>query len=184
MVSWTGWVLEFGSASVREVNSSISPAASGRKTTSVIGTGPFGSFAPRSAPRGRPSGVGARECRCHRAHLLPRSRACGHRSDTGDRAPHDRCVRSPHWSRGLLPTAGTIVIVTDPIAALARAEEIAETVFFPAALDVDLTDTVPKSHLDRLAAEGFYALAGPPEYGGLTKERAADELAPFSRIVE
>jgi len=66
------------------------------------------------------------------------------------------------------------------MAALARAEEIAETVFFPAALDVDRSDTIPKSHLDRLAEEGFYGLAGPPEYGGLT----ASQLAPFSRIVE
>jgi alkylation response protein AidB-like acyl-CoA dehydrogenase len=79
------------------------------------------------------------------------------------------------------------VIVTDPTAALARAEEIAETVFFPAALEVDRSDTVPKSHLDRLAAEGFYGLAGPPEYGGLTTDSAdsvVDGLAPFSRIVE
>jgi alkylation response protein AidB-like acyl-CoA dehydrogenase len=70
--------------------------------------------------------------------------------------------------------------VTDPVSALARAEDIAETVFFPAALDVDTSDTIPKSHLDRLAEEGFYGLAGPPEYGGL----AATELAPFARIVE
>ncbi len=70
--------------------------------------------------------------------------------------------------------------MTDPIAALARAEEIAETVFFPAALSVDRSDTIPKSHLDRLAEEGFYGLAGPPEHGGLTSEA----LAPFSRIVE
>src|SRR6185295_5552973 len=82
--------------------------------------------------------------------------------------------------RDLTVPVCTIEFVTDPMAALARAEEIAETVFFPAALDVDRSDTIPKSHLDRLAEEGFYGLAGPPEYGGLT----ASQLAPFSRIVE
>ncbi len=75
--------------------------------------------------------------------------------------------------------------MTDPIVVLARAEQIAETVFFPAALGVDLSDTIPKTHLDLLAAEGFYGLAGPPEFGGLDTEALNREaLAPFSRIVE
>jgi alkylation response protein AidB-like acyl-CoA dehydrogenase len=49
---------------------------------------------------------------------------------------------------------------------LDRAREIAETVLFPAALDVDGGQRGPAGHLDVLAAEGFYGLAVPAQAGG------------------
>lgn len=49
---------------------------------------------------------------------------------------------------------------------LARARVIADEVLFPAALDVDAEGVIPPSHLDRLAAEGCYGLAGRAEHGG------------------
>jgi alkylation response protein AidB-like acyl-CoA dehydrogenase len=70
--------------------------------------------------------------------------------------------------------------VADPAAALALARSIADDVFFPSAIDVDRTDTIPPSHLDLLATEGCYGLAGPPELGGLDTA----DLVPFSRVVE
>jgi len=50
------------------------------------------------------------------------------------------------------------------------AARLADDVLFPAALDVDRADRVPSSHLDRLAAEGLYGVAAPPEEGGLGVE--------------
>lgn len=47
-----------------------------------------------------------------------------------------------------------------------RARDIAGTVLFPAALDVDASPRVPSGHLDLLAREGFYGLAVPAEAGG------------------
>ncbi len=47
-----------------------------------------------------------------------------------------------------------------------RAREIAEDVLFPAALDTDASDLLPVSHLDLLAQEGFYGIAGPVDAGG------------------
>jgi alkylation response protein AidB-like acyl-CoA dehydrogenase len=49
---------------------------------------------------------------------------------------------------------------------LDRARDIADTVLFPAALDVDAGPRVPSGHLDLLATEGFYGLAVPAEAGG------------------
>jgi alkylation response protein AidB-like acyl-CoA dehydrogenase len=49
--------------------------------------------------------------------------------------------------------------VTDP---LEKARQIADSVLFPAALEVDATGVIPAGHLDLLAASGFYALAMPP----------------------
>ncbi|MGZ6544155.1 MAG: acyl-CoA dehydrogenase family protein [Actinomycetota bacterium] len=49
---------------------------------------------------------------------------------------------------------------------VARAREIAEDVLFPAALDTDASDLLPVSHLDLLALEGFYGIAGPVDAGG------------------
>jgi alkylation response protein AidB-like acyl-CoA dehydrogenase len=62
--------------------------------------------------------------------------------------------------------------------ALARAEQIAEDVLFPAALAVDRADRVPGSHLDLLAREGFYGVAAPEHAGGLGTEdmRAAASM--------
>ncbi|MEJ3749895.1 acyl-CoA dehydrogenase family protein [Actinomycetes bacterium KLBMP 9797] len=46
----------------------------------------------------------------------------------------------------------------DPIE---RARRVADEVLFPAALNVDESGVLPASHLDLLAREGFYGLAGP-----------------------
>jgi alkylation response protein AidB-like acyl-CoA dehydrogenase len=54
-----------------------------------------------------------------------------------------------------------------------RARQIAADVLFPAAMDTDASDRVPASHLDLLAAEGFYGLAGPPAAGGAGMDAAA-----------
>ena len=47
-----------------------------------------------------------------------------------------------------------------------RARELATSVFAPAAMAVEASQRVPPEHLDLLAAEGFYGLAGPREAGG------------------
>ncbi len=52
-------------------------------------------------------------------------------------------------------------------AILDLAARIADQVLFPAAMAVDAADRVPAGHLDLLAREGWYGLAGPPEHGGL-----------------
>ena len=52
----------------------------------------------------------------------------------------------------------------DPIA-LAR--EISDGVLFPGALEADASEVVPIDRLDRLAAAGFYGLAGPRDAGGM-----------------
>ena len=48
-----------------------------------------------------------------------------------------------------------------------RAREIAEEVLFPAALDADASDLLPRRNLDVLAHDGLYGIAGPAETGGL-----------------
>lgn len=48
-----------------------------------------------------------------------------------------------------------------------RARAIAEDVLFPAALDTDVSDLLPATHLDLLAQQGFYGLAGPADAGGM-----------------
>ncbi len=47
-----------------------------------------------------------------------------------------------------------------------RARAIADDVFFPAAMATDAADLLPVSHLDLLASEGFYGIAGPTDAGG------------------
>ena len=47
-----------------------------------------------------------------------------------------------------------------------RARELASGVFAPAAMRVEASQRIPPEHLDLLAAEGFYGLAGPGEAGG------------------
>jgi alkylation response protein AidB-like acyl-CoA dehydrogenase len=54
-----------------------------------------------------------------------------------------------------------------PAQVLARAEVLAADVFAPAAMAVEASQQIPPGHLDRLAAEGLYGLAGPREAGGL-----------------
>lgn len=63
---------------------------------------------------------------------------------------------------------------------LARAEEIAEDVLFPAALAVDRADRIPQSHLDLLASEGFYGVAAPEDAGGL----GTGDMRPAAAMVE
>ncbi|TJZ81538.1 acyl-CoA dehydrogenase [Rhodococcus oryzae] len=46
------------------------------------------------------------------------------------------------------------------------AREIADDVLYPAADSVDADGEIPLSHFEALAAEGFYGLAAPPEFGG------------------
>ena len=70
--------------------------------------------------------------------------------------------------------------VTDESTSLRQARQIADEVFFPAALAVDAGERVPASHLDLLAEQGFYGLAAPP---GLNRLDLADFPA-VCRVVE
>ena len=60
-----------------------------------------------------------------------------------------------------------------------RAEDIAERLLFPTALETDVSDHVPQTHLDALADAGLYGLVGPAEYGGL-----GADLPAFCSVVE
>ena len=62
------------------------------------------------------------------------------------------------WQAGAMP---------DDSVWIRRARELATSVFAPAAMTVEASQRVPPEHLDLLAAEGFYGLAGPREAGGL-----------------
>src|SRR5688572_14471455 len=50
--------------------------------------------------------------------------------------------------------------------AIEAAEEIAERLLFPSAMQTDASPLVPRSHLDALAKAGLYGIAGPTENGG------------------
>lgn len=67
----------------------------------------------------------------------------------------------------------------EPHRLLERAETIAESVLFPAALAVDQADRVPEEHLARLVADGIYGAAGPVDAGG-----AGLDGPTFRRVVE
>jgi alkylation response protein AidB-like acyl-CoA dehydrogenase len=54
-----------------------------------------------------------------------------------------------------------------------EARRVAEEVLFPNAMTVESSGVIPGSHLDLLAAKGFYGMAGPRDYGGLGLRRAA-----------
>jgi alkylation response protein AidB-like acyl-CoA dehydrogenase len=54
--------------------------------------------------------------------------------------------------------------MTSPLVETAR--NIADTVLFPAALDVDRTGTIPDTHWQALAEAGLYGIAAPRELGG------------------
>jgi len=54
-----------------------------------------------------------------------------------------------------------------------RAEDIAEDLLFPAALETDVSERIPKRNLDALAEAGLYGVVGPREYGGLGGDLAA-----------
>ncbi len=60
------------------------------------------------------------------------------------------------------------------------ARRIADEVLFPAAMAVDAADRVPPTHLDLLAAHGFYGLAAPADAGGL----GIEDRATASRVIE
>jgi alkylation response protein AidB-like acyl-CoA dehydrogenase len=53
---------------------------------------------------------------------------------------------------------------------LTRARRIASGVLLPAAMSVEASGQIPQAHLDLLALEGFYGMAGPREAGGLDVE--------------
>ncbi len=50
---------------------------------------------------------------------------------------------------------------------LERVAEVADTVLWPAAQQVDQASIIPRSHLDALADLGLFGQAAPPELGGL-----------------
>ena len=52
------------------------------------------------------------------------------------------------------------------------AQDIADNVLFPAALETDAADSVSRERLDVLAEAGLYGLAGPGSHGGLGIEPA------------
>ncbi len=62
--------------------------------------------------------------------------------------------------------------MTPPFSPLESAQRIADELLFPTALSTDAGDRVPRSHLDRLAADGLYGLFGPAEAGGLAADPA------------
>jgi alkylation response protein AidB-like acyl-CoA dehydrogenase len=59
------------------------------------------------------------------------------------------------------------------------AEDLAERLLFPAALEADVANQVPRGHLDALAEAGLYGLVGPAEYGGL-----GADVPTFCSVVE
>ena len=59
------------------------------------------------------------------------------------------------------------------------AEELADGLLFPAALETDASNLVPRSHLDALANAGLFGLAGPREFGGI-----GADVATFCSVVE
>jgi len=61
------------------------------------------------------------------------------------------------------PTAN-VVAVTESL--VDRAREIADSVLFPAALDVDATGEIPDSHWRTIAEAGLYGIAVPTDLGG------------------
>ncbi|MGO8959376.1 MAG: acyl-CoA dehydrogenase family protein [Streptosporangiaceae bacterium] len=62
---------------------------------------------------------------------------------------------------------------------LATAREIADSMLFPAAMEVDAADRVPTAHFDALAAAGLYGLYGPVAAGGQDVD-----LVTFCAVVE
>ena len=67
----------------------------------------------------------------------------------------------------------------DTSAILDRARELAADVLVPAAMAVESSQQIPPAHFDLLAAQGFYGVAGPREYGGLDLD-----FATGCRVIE
>lgn len=67
-----------------------------------------------------------------------------------------------------------------------QARRIAADVLFPAAMDTDAGDRVPAGHLDLLAAEGFYGMAGPAagRCASPAEAGAGIDAAAACRIIE
>jgi len=63
--------------------------------------------------------------------------------------------------------------VTGTADLLASAQQIADEVLFPGALETDAANVLPVGRLDALAAAGLYGLLGPPEAGGLGADPAS-----------
>jgi alkylation response protein AidB-like acyl-CoA dehydrogenase len=61
--------------------------------------------------------------------------------------------------------------MTDIANWLTTAQRVADGTLFPAALDVDRTGRLPRTHLDELAAAGLYGLTAPAAYGGVGPDR-------------
>ncbi|HYK30804.1 MAG TPA: acyl-CoA dehydrogenase family protein [Streptosporangiaceae bacterium] len=59
-----------------------------------------------------------------------------------------------------------------PASIIDLARKLTQEVLLPAAMDVESSRAIPASHLDLLAASGFYGMAGPREYGGLGLDNA------------
>ncbi|SDO56085.1 acyl-CoA dehydrogenase family protein [Geodermatophilus sp. DSM 45219] len=55
---------------------------------------------------------------------------------------------------------------------VARARQLATELLAPAAAAVEAAGAVPRSHLDRLAADGLHGLTGPADAGGLAADPA------------
>ena len=112
----------------------------------------------------RPPG-GARRRRSPR-----RSRAGGVDHHAHERRAHRSCAARRHPRRPGAWTAPARSATlrpgrprTPPVTAddvLATARRLADDVLFPAALEVDAAELVPRSHLDTLAANGLYGLLG------------------------
>jgi alkylation response protein AidB-like acyl-CoA dehydrogenase len=69
--------------------------------------------------------------------------------------------------------------VTDADSITRAAQDLADRLLFPTALETDASDLVPRSHLDVLANAGLFGLVGPSEYGGL-----GADVATFCSVVE
>ncbi|HEX5140977.1 MAG TPA: acyl-CoA dehydrogenase family protein, partial [Dehalococcoidia bacterium] len=63
--------------------------------------------------------------------------------------------------------------------AIEAAEDIAERLLFPSALETDAAETPPLSHFEALAEAGLYGLTGPVEAGG-----KALGMRDFAAVVE
>jgi alkylation response protein AidB-like acyl-CoA dehydrogenase len=63
--------------------------------------------------------------------------------------------------------------VDEPASIIGLARKLTKEVLLPAAMDVESSRVIPASHLDLLAASGFYGMAGPRDYGGLGLDSAA-----------
>lgn len=57
--------------------------------------------------------------------------------------------------------------MADPETWRNRARDIADQTLFPGALAIDRGERTPLENLDLLAEAGFYAIAAPPEFGGV-----------------